>query len=319
MTYSSGQRIQATDYNTIAWTNPSIGGQWGIGYGNHGLGQGTGSILNAPNSIVPIPTPTPSTLTPVTAVQWSNLLSTINKCLMHYQLSPVIPGGPIITGNPIAAIATLQQKSIDSYNATGQVPVTLSYSNPATTTTSYSGSWGASGSNSLKQTITVNFGSGDAARYFFNAGGVLNFNMSRTGGSSTTVNTSWQNLCSAVNTISFGFTDTKKLGGTGSVDTIRSVGNGGYWSGTTGYVVHFKQFDTSASYTSDYIQIEYRWGGSPANGGYSILEFIVSFVNTSADAVNGVTSTAVTIGDPASTYVVATWGIPSITGVSNLV
>jgi hypothetical protein len=57
-------------------------------------------------------------------------------------------------------------------------------------------SWSSSASISM----TVTFANAAQARYFFNAGGRISFSSSRSGGASTSQNTSWTNLLSAAGT-----------------------------------------------------------------------------------------------------------------------
>jgi hypothetical protein len=308
MTYSSGQRIQADHYNTIAWTNPSIGGHWGVGYGNHGLGQSTSAI-----TAIPLP---PTTLTPVTAVQWTNLFTTINKCLNHHQLSSVVPSGPIITGTPITAYSILAGASAAAYNSAGLAPAALSSSNPALSTVSYSTPWGTGSLNTLKQTGSITFASADAARYFFNAGGKISISVSRTGGSSTIANTNWQTLCHDVGTLSIGYNTSTLSSNTGSPYYV--TGSGGYWNGTTSEVTQFRQYDASGGYySSDFLQVNYKWSGSTSNGGYQTLDISVYFSNTTGVTIDGTTETAFTIVSPTTTYLpTASWGSPSFSGIT---
>jgi len=63
----------------------------------------------------------------------------------------------------------------------------------------------ASWNSSLSAIFTITFNQGPVvARYFFNAGGQIRITSSRTGGSSTSQNTSWSNLLSGAGTQSFG-------------------------------------------------------------------------------------------------------------------
>jgi hypothetical protein len=320
MSYSlgSGSLILASDYNTIAWTNPSIGGHWGVGTGQHGLGQNTGAILNDPGSIVPIP----ATPTRITAVQWSNLFNTINKCLQHHQLTPVtIPSIPV-AGNPITAVQAFMAKSQAAYNAAGTPPLSLSTSNPTLSTVGYTGTWGTGISNTLKHSGSFTFSSGDAARYFFNAGGKITLNLNRSFGSSTIINNNWSTLCGAVGTISFGYNSTTLSGNSGTPNYLISNGisNGGYWSGTTTETRHLRQFDASSGYyTSDYILVAYKWSGGSSNGGFQTLDFTIYYVNASGVAVDGTTTSTFVVASPTLAYLdTASWGTPAFTSSSVL-
>ena len=70
----------------------------------------------------------------------------------------------------------------------------------------------------LVRSFTIDFGTPNNARYFFNSGGSIRFNASRTGGTSTSQNQAWANLLSSMGTISFNYNSTKSStnAGTGS-------------------------------------------------------------------------------------------------------
>jgi hypothetical protein len=69
--------------------------------------------------------------------------------------------------------------------------------------TSVSTSRTSSWSREVSNTITLTFASSDEARYFFNQGGKVLITSSRTGGSSTSQNTSWSSLLTANSPYSF--------------------------------------------------------------------------------------------------------------------
>lgn len=303
MSYSSGGTIAATDYNTLAFTNPSIGGQWGTGTGNHGMGQSTSAIS------------TLSAGATVTATQWTGLIQTINNCLAHQGQTAITPSS-VTAGSTITYYSSVASGSALAYNSSGSTG--LSLSDGAANNTSYGSAWGTSGSRSLVFTQSVTFASGDAARYFFNAGGRIKVSYARSGGSSTTRNTDWSALATACGSIQLGFNNTTKVGGSGSPSVLLNSNNGGYWAGTGSYVVHFKQYDASAGYTTDYVQLEYYWSGTAANGGYPVLNikstWVNAYVNAFQDSVDGTATTSLVVSSPATTYLSNTWGTPTFSG-----
>jgi hypothetical protein len=311
MTYTTGQKIQAADYNTIAWTNPSIGGHWGIGSGDRGLGQST-STIDLPPGINPV-----VASTKITAVQWSNLLSTINTTLRHYG-QPLVSLAPysITVGQPIKAFAALATNSALAYNSAGS---TTSYiGDGAAYVTPFSGNWGstAQGANkTLSFTHTVTFTSGDAARYFFNAGGLIKLTFSRTGGTTNAINSSWTGICASPGTIAFGYRNTTRSGA-GSSNIILNNNNGGYHSGTSTFVTHFRQNDLGGGYYGlDYLKVDYKWSGTLSNGGYPVMNITTSMVNVAGVVVNGLTSVSLVASTPTTGAGLAnTWGTPVIAG-----
>lgn len=81
---------------------------------------------------------------------------------------------------------------------------------------SRSTSWGSSALPTVNHIFTVDFGSSNNARYFFNSGSSLRFSASRAGGTSSLQNTNWTNMLSAMGTIIFNYNATTASAGTGS-------------------------------------------------------------------------------------------------------
>jgi hypothetical protein len=62
----------------------------------------------------------------------------------------------------------------------------------------------AAWSNSISSTITAEFASSNAARFFFNSGGQIRVRTSRSGGAGTSQNNSWTSILSSAGTQTFG-------------------------------------------------------------------------------------------------------------------
>jgi len=304
MTFAQGGTIQAGDYNSLAFNGNTIGEHWGVGTGPHGLGQNT-----APISTLEIGNQ-------VTAAQWTSLLQIINACLAHEGKATITPTS-VTAGNLITYYNTIAAASTLAFNSTGLTG--LANSDGAANTTSYTGTWGGTGSRTLVVTQSVTFASADAARYFFNAGGGIKLTYARSGGSVNTRNTGWTTLCSQSGTIRFGFNSTTQTGATGSNTILLNAANGGYWNGTGAYVTHFQKTDTTAVYYSqDYLKTDYYWSGTPSNGGYPVLNIRTTFVNghvqVNQNTVDGTTSVSLVVSSPATTYLTNTWGTPTFSG-----
>lgn len=308
MTYAAGGLIQATDYNTLAFTNPSVGGHLGTGTGNHGLGQSTTAIS------------TLSAGTTVTALQWSGLVSAINSVLNHQGLSVISPTPSIAAGSTVTYYNVISTGTATAYNNAGTTGLALTDS--AANTTSYSSAWGTTGSRSLVFTQSVTFASGDAARYFFNAGGKIKLSFAQSAGG-TGRDLEWRALAVACGSIQLGYNATTKVGGSGTTTTLLSTaGTGGFWSGTATPTVHFKQLDGVNPYGTDYIQVQYSWdtaSSAGTGGGYAKLNLNTTWVNVWAnafqDAVGGTCSTSLVVSSPSTTYLpTASWGTPTFSG-----
>ena len=156
MTYSQGNLIQASDYNSFVGsvgttTANTLNAVWSTGRGSAGYGQAAVSQVATGNTVV--------------ASNWNTLINDINTTGVH-QGTVLSPTNAAVTGGKItytASIPTnLQSIYANRLNAAGQGTV-------VSTPIAFNSTW----SNSLTFTFTASFANGDAARYFFNAGGQI--------------------------------------------------------------------------------------------------------------------------------------------------
>ena len=313
MTYASTGLIQATDYNNLAW-----GGTQGtytasptnIAYvmGTGASAVGYGQDVTAINTVAAAGT--------VTAVQWSGLLTTLNKALGHQsgagaQLSvpTITAGGTITYAAAVATAVTTINTNAALYTAQGSTLTGTNF------TTALSGTTGV---NSYTDRI-VQFSSAQAARYFFNAGGQLNFVVSATGSNGSGSSNSIVRLMTGIG--GFNIKNTSNSGRTGSGITLNTnntaIGyrQGAFNSGQTVVAVT----DTTAAYTNDTANTAYFYGGTndTTNGALGLtLVFRTSYyvADHSWDDTLGVTiNTRVDIVYPESTYLTTNaWGTPTI-------
>ena len=117
-------------------------------------------------------------------------------------------------------------------------------------------------STSVTHDVTITFSSESHRQSFFNAGGKINFNASRSGGSSTNQNTDWTNMLSAMGTIQMGYTAT-----TASSGTTTSIGS---YDLTTSYQTIYTKAGSGA-YSTNYYQIQGRADNS------TTLRFLITF------------------------------------------
>jgi len=194
MSYASGGLIQATDFNGIAngTSGANIAWVWGTGYGSTGYGQSTTALASLSGGSV----------TTVSATQWSNMLSVLNAALGHqtgatYQLGPLnYTSGSTITyfANVTAsAIGINQAANIAAFSSQGATTTGGGFAATINvgTATAYGPAYLA--------TRSVTFTSGDAARYFFNAGGQLKLSMSHPTG--TPLDSMFRLLCQQIGTL----------------------------------------------------------------------------------------------------------------------
>jgi len=294
MTYATGNRIDATDYNTLATTFKN---QWGTGTGNHGLGQSVSAVNNV------------ATGATVTATQWTGLISGINSCLAHQGQAQITPS-TVTVGNPITYYSAITTAGATVNNATGTTGLALI--DGAVNAATYSASWGTTGNRGLVFTHNIAFASGDAARYFFNAGGVLKLSFAKSAAGSVR-NAEWAALAAALGTIQIGASDYVKIGGSGVVANLQ---HDGYFGLTTTQVQKVLQYDGVGLYSSDYIACNLSAYGTPSNGGYPGITINSYWVNVWPNAfqpdVTGTTTTNLVVSSPSTTYLANTWGTPTV-------
>ena len=164
MSYAQGGLISASDFNGLAngTTGANIAWVWGTGYGSTGYGQSITALASVSSS------------TTVTATQWSGMLGPLNAALGHQSgagatLGPVnYTAGSTITyfANVNTSVTTINTNAA-LYSAQGSTTTGANFDDAVSTSTGIAGlAYG---------TRTVTFASADAARYFFNAGGQLNY------------------------------------------------------------------------------------------------------------------------------------------------
>ena len=151
-------------------------------------------------------------------------------------------GSDVSSGGSITAATwnNLMLNIQDCWNARFSPASTTTTSSTAATRTS---SWNAS----ITQTTTFTFSNENLTRAWFNAGGALGFSASRSGGSSTTQNTNWSDLLSAMG-------DVMIIHNTGSGSSGTNAGVGFYELGTS-FATIWTKFG-SGSYASNFFRME---------------------------------------------------------------
>ena len=244
MAYSQGGLIEATDYNNFLNGSNQLNTVWSTGTGNVGYGQ---TALSTVSSGVPI-----------TATQWATLINTLNSALVHQSgtgsgISVTTTGSAInylssLANNINTAYTNRLNKTTNGSTTTGNV-----YS-PAFSEVNQTAAYNSS------FTRTIAFESGDAARYFFNAGGYINFittsavNNDATSRSADMVTLIGTNLG---NFTGFGAFSVNPRSGTGGTFTggVIDQTNIGYYQLTTSPVTLVQIVSTSGTYSADYVAV----------------------------------------------------------------
>jgi len=313
MTYTSGQIIQAWDYNRIAWGGNTetytdsinnLAYIWGVGSGIRGYGQSISAIL-----------PVAVTNT-VTATQWAGLVHTLNKTLGHQGLTQLATGSNIgiTSGATIEAFANVVS-SVTSINSN---PNNWTAQGTTTNGVLYWQSLSAAnyGAFTSVWTRTITFASGDAARYFFNAGGQINWSFNAVSLNGTARSNSVVNVFNSLMT-GGNIMNVRGSGrtGTGGTATVNSVG---YANLTTTVSLASSLTSTTSTYTGDVGNVNIRsngvQGASSDTGSVITLQFGYTSAQEGLDfnsAISANVGVRVDIVSPETTYLAA-YALPTI-------
>lgn len=311
MTYSSGGLIQATDYNGFVSTTAgaNINATWNTAYGQTAL-----STVAAAGT--------------VTATQWASLVNTTASLGTHTNTVITARTAPT-TGTTISVLAAVNTDITNVFNNRYNAYAVGSQFTGWTGTNSKTAGTGP-GAWSITFTNTVTWTSAAAATYFFNAGGLIKIDVSKTA-TGQTGDPEWNDLANTLcgdiwisglatsHTIAgVAYTGTTKVGGTGAPN-ILSTGTG--WdalvAGAAGTIV-YKQFADTAPYTSNFIQHTIAKGASS-----NTLTITTLWSASDGDAISGGTAasgatpgtapcTIVTYYPPETTTLTNTWGTPTV-------
>lgn len=194
-TVASGGPINADDYNLL---HDRVALILGTGSGQYGYGQ----PLSSSRVVASNYPAQPSVGDYVTAEQLADLRSDIEKCWIHQTTAPFTLGN-IAVGDEITAgsLAGSDTKTHNQYVYyvneidDNRLPTTSINPNEMTTTAGKRSSILSAGWNGTRNFVfTVDFGSVNDRRYFFNTGGEIRINLSHayTGGEAKTLN--WQTM-----------------------------------------------------------------------------------------------------------------------------
>ena len=315
MTYSAGGLIQATDYNGFASTNANanVNDVWSTGASDKGWGESALATVSAAGT--------------VSATQWASLVNTIASMGSQTGTTITARAAPT-TGTLISVLAAvntdLTNITTDRANA---VAVGAQYTGWTGTNSKTAATSGATWTITFTNTVT--FASANAARYFFNGGGLIKLDVSKTA-TGDLGDPEWNDLANtlcgdiyisgvaASHTIaSVTYTGVTKIGGTGTPNTLATTL--GWYNLTTSNQLIYKQFADTAPYTSNFIQHSARTAGS---GTQLIIDTVWSA--SDGDAISGGTAasgatpgtapcTICTYFPPSSTYLTsASWGTPTV-------
>jgi len=307
MTYSTGNLILATDYNAFA---TSINSVWNSNYGQ--------------TAVSPV-----ATGGTVTATQWATLNTTISTMASHQGTTVTSRTNPTV-GNLISALANVSTDIASCVTNTAnaalqgtQYTAWTGTSSKTTTTGSGTTAW------TITFTQAITFANTTAATNFFNSGGLVKIQSSKTSTGfnsdpewntfiNTVVGTIYLSSTAASKTINgVAYTGTTKIGGSGTPTTLAT--GIGFAQLTSSPTTIYKQFDSGAAYSSNYIQITAQVSGA-------VLTLVTTWYDngdingsqiTGGTATTGIAfgtapATIATYTPPETTYLTNTWGTPTI-------
>lgn len=249
MVYASGQIIEAQQYNDLLdlGTTLTINDIFGTGSGDHGYGglsvAGDGtetgvSNLTDVNSNDIIQSFTGGS--PGSPDEWKNLRNAISACAAHQGtiLPDTLPSNTELDdGDIVFAFTALNSLANVDLLAANK----LDNSGPISTTNIANDVRVASWTTLVRHEFTIDFGSFDAARHFFNLSGELRISASRTGGSATPQNADWTVLLSTNSPYSFTQSDYVAI--TGVFTTVFGPHTGGGAYGSNLWQIEAKRDD----------------------------------------------------------------------------
>lgn len=330
MTYSSGGLIQASDYNTFANDGANnIGAIWNVGSTDKGWGQPTFSNVAVGGT--------------VTATQWASLVNTLAS--MGSQTGTTITSRTApVAGNTISVLANVSA-DIDSITANrgNAVASGTEYGTFSGTTSKTTATGSGQAGWTITFTHTVTFADANAARYFWNAGGLVRIQYGKAS-TGTDHDPDWNTLAGQCGSIFISgrvnansqliagttYTGTTRIGGTGGTQTTLATTTGWYNLTPGGAATTLFQLNNAtAPYTPEYIRTT-----AAVNAGGTVLTLVTTWVDDGTSGAGrtsnisggtAVTSPATSIGaatapttlvtyrPPSSTYLTtASWGTPAI-------
>jgi hypothetical protein len=312
MSYAQNGLIEATDFNTLVGANPETAANklnttWAIGGTTAGYGQTAVSQVSAGGTVI-------------ATGQWNALVANTASAASHSGSSITSVTAPT-SGGTVTYLSAIPTNLTTIYTNRRNA---ASQGSTITNTTTRATSW----QNGITFTHTVTFASGDAARYFFNAGGQIKMTASHPTG--TGINLLFSDLASDTGTVtmsapnsgtisiaSTNYSGITKIGGGGNAPTVDA--NKGYFGLTTSNATAFTQLADSgpSGYLSSFIRYIVKSNGTQGSNGdtgsvvtiYSVWDEIPNDLVASASS-----AVTCTVQLPESTNLSASWGTPTIAG-----
>jgi hypothetical protein len=262
MSYAQFGLVEAVDFNTLVGGNPTttintLNAVWATGGTTAGYGQTAVANVSVGQTVA-------------TSGQWNSLVSNTASAASHQGSSITSVAAPV-SGGTITYLSAIPSNLTTIYsNRRNALTQGSTSANTATRGTSWQ--------TALTFEHTITFASGDAARFFFNAGGQIKITCAHPTG--TGINLLWSDLATNVGTVVMSspaagtvsiaagtYSGITKVGGGGSAPTIDATK--GYFALTTSNATAFTQTASTgpAAYISSFIRMIVKSNGAQgANG-----------------------------------------------------
>ena len=314
MAYAQFATIDAADFNALVGGNPTttvntLNATWATGGTTAGYGQtAVGSVTAGTNILA--------------STQWSSLVSNTASAASHQ-------------GSSITSVSTPVAGGVITYNAAIPTNLTTIYTNRLNaasqgSTTANTVTRATTWSNELTFTHTITFASGNAARYFFNAGGQIKMTVSHPGSSG--IDLLFNNLATnigavvmsapasgTVSIISVAYNGITKVGGDGITPKVTIDANKGYYALTTANATAFTQTASTgpSSYVDSFIRFIVKSNGTQGSNGDTGSEITIYTVWD--EIPNGLVAAAgstvtCTLAPPSTTNIANSWGSITLAG-----
>jgi hypothetical protein len=323
MTYVSGGLIQAADYNGFANDSANnINAVWGTGSGDKGWGQT--AISNVAIGAT------------VTATQWATLVANLatsgsqTNSTLTSRTQPVAGNVIAILANVATDINTITNNRGNAAGSGTEYGIFTGTTSKTTATGSGQAAW------TITFTHTVTFASANAARFFWNAGGIvrIKYGKSSTG---TDHDADWNTLASNCGSINItgrvngaaqtiaatSYTGTTRIGGSGSATVATTTG---WYNLTTSPTTIFQINNPTAPYTPEFIRttatatsatvltLVTTWSddGTGVIGATSNITGGTATASPSTTITGTAPTTLVTYLPPSTSFLTNSWGTPTI-------
>jgi hypothetical protein len=318
MSYTSGGLIEASDYNTfVGNTTAGLNRIYSTGANDYGYGQTSISTVVSGNV--------------VSATNWATLVNTLSTVGSHQGTTITSRTAPV-TGDLIQILANVSTDITSLTNARGNAVASGSQYTAWTGTSSKTTNTGSGGASwIITFNHTISFPSANAARYFFNAGGRIKWETSKTS-TGLPADAEWNDLANTLvgdiyitggattQTIAgTAYTGITKIGGTGTPSALNTTLGWFNLTAGAGAVDVYRQYADTAPYTGQYINLAISRSSDQLflnttwiDPGSSYNDEITGGTATSGITFGTAPATVVTYFPPSATYLSNTWGTPTI-------